>query len=287
MSLTLSTARSVVAGLLCAALACTYVWLVHPRSRDGLEFWWTAGLIMVFAVPVLLCVWSFAAGPCRRPVLYRWLGFFVRLHLAVMTTIVIAWVGLFGIGSQLSFMILFLLQLDAALTIKSYGFGLFFAEPAMIIDLLVVLLIPRAADEAAIVGLQRIVGSICGGALACLLGWSAVSGVMVAAKAAAIAMDRPYCLQVEADDRGHYRPVRSLFDLSGLKMWSRNSLTTGSQDYVWTYHAVLLTNARDGTHWMNWSYRNQRFMPIGPTPPRLVCRPRKRFAETLPIFAFR
>jgi len=70
------------------------------------------------------------------------------------------------------------------------------------------------------------------------------NSVVVMSRAQSIAGDRPYCIQYASQtDAFAYEPVRTLFDLSALKMRQRLGTAgfTGTQ-FTWQNHAILVIN---------------------------------------------
>ena len=118
--------------------------------------------------------------------------------------------------------------------------------------------------------------SIALGSLA-FVGWSFANAGIVAMRAKAIAGDSPFCLQV-GEGYG-YRALTRWDELLGHKMRTPFS-AGGSDDYQWTFHAVLVVPALD---LYNWSYWAQNFVPVravGLSVP-VSCRPATGFLESL------
>lgn len=118
---------------------------------------------------------------------------------------------------------------------------------------------------------------------------------LVVSRAEAIAGDRPYCLQYASQLRPYdYEAVRTLFDLSALKMQAR-LLSGGSTAFHFQHHALLIID--DGKRqFFNWSYRQLEFMDeiserkLFKEPnqawrmPSVTCQPNPHFGRRLPIW---
>jgi hypothetical protein len=97
-----------------------------------------------------------------------------------------------------------------------------------------------------------------------------------------IAGRSPYCIQVP-DDAGDYKPARTLFDLSVLKMWATREAGMYMQN-----HAILLVGSDTSPQLFHWSYRTREFVPgvlnerapgYGPA---ITCMPEPDFVGGLP-----
>jgi hypothetical protein len=109
------------------------------------------------------------------------------------------------------------------------------------------------------------------------VGWSFANAGIVATRARAIAGDSSFCLQVgEGFD---YRSVTHWDELLGHRMRTPFS-PGGSDDYQWTFHAVLVVPAVD---LYNWSYWAQNFVPVRSVGLRVPvsCKPTTDFLESL------
>ncbi|HEV7598668.1 MAG TPA: hypothetical protein VGO49_00185 [Bradyrhizobium sp.] len=108
---------------------------------------------------------------------------------------------------------------------------------------------------------------------------STATSFLVAQRASHTAGSAPYCIQV-ADEKADYKPARTLFELSGLRMWAKRESGMYMQ-----HHAILVV----GDEMFHWSYRNHDFVAgvingrlegYGPT---LTCVPKHNFIGSLPM----
>ena len=88
---------------------------------------------------------------------------------------------------------------------------------------------------------------------------------MVQSRASVIAEGRPFCIQVPAGRLG-YRPAGSWVDLTGFGMRVPFEGAGGSDDYQWTFHAVLVS----GGQFYNWSHGAMDFVPVTDEAVRLL-----------------
>ncbi len=117
-----------------------------------------------------------------------------------------------------------------------------------------------------------------------------LNGLIVIYRAEAIASDRPYCIQVMADERNdynNYREAKTLYDVSPFSMFTMAEPTSGSDDMAFSHHGILvLTNPAD---FMNWSYWSENFrsevlnrdLPGESYRPSIKCRPKRHFGLDL------
>lgn len=118
---------------------------------------------------------------------------------------------------------------------------------------------------------------------------------IIAAQAQYFAKGRPYCIQVDRDDRSlYYKPVGSLMEMNGLTMYAPFVNGGGSGDHgwlQWTFHAVLAIDAGGALEWRNWSYWHQHFDRLTPQQAEAAhlwkadCQPQADFAFELPLLA--
>lgn len=101
--------------------------------------------------------------------------------------------------------------------------------------------------------------------------------------ASAVAGSTAYCIQV-ADGQADYRPARTLFDLSGLRMWAKRESGMYMQ-----HHAILVVGDEVYPRLFHWSYhaqefvsgvRNEKIAGYGPT---ITCMPQRNFIGSLPM----
>ena len=106
--------------------------------------------------------------------------------------------------------------------------------------------------------------------------WSLGIVVAVEVQARGLAQGARYCLQV-ADDSGGYRSVSSRLQLTGLTMQAPIISLGGSEDYQWTYHAMLFVEDVG----YRWSYGENGFVPtgVGGAFAYQVCKPRLGFLD--------
>jgi len=123
------------------------------------------------------------------------------------------------------------------------------------------------------------------------------NSVVVMSRAESIAGDRPYCIQYASQtDAFAYEPVRTLFDLSALKMRQRLGTAgfTGTQ-FTWQDHAILVIND-DKFTFFNWSYKQETFLDEvrnrlyygdparAHLAPEVFCTPQRHYTKHLPIW---
>lgn len=119
----------------------------------------------------------------------------------------------------------------------------------------------------------------------CVLGFGILAAFVeefvIAQKAETIAGGRPYCIEYASQtDAFGYEPVKTLFDINGLKMRAR-LLEGGSTMFRNQNHALLIIEAGDGrTKWLSWSYMEQSFVP-GNGVKKLACLPASHYLKTL------
>lgn len=253
--------KSVLGGIFCGALLCFLVWYVHPASR---EEWASSPLLLLsaaFLAPLLFLLWSIVG-----PFAWRSRSWFLVKRLVLFhagAAVILFWVGLSGLT---------LLRPGTAVILSETGLGglvaqvdpwaSFYAALALATDLPLLALCWTISGEAEIRSFQRGMLILAGGAWLGLWTWSFANIAIVGLQAEALAEGRPYCLQVEKDHLGRYRPVSALFDMTGLKMRTLWSHGGGSADYQFSFHAVLYVDKGNGFMWRNWSYRRQRFVSI-------------------------
>jgi hypothetical protein len=240
-------ARVLLGSALCAFLIYHYVWNIHPGSRTDWNsrdvFLWTG---LLFG-PLVMLSWSFIATSTWRESSLRWARILVLVHAAT------------SMGTVIAYQYPGVLRASFA---RGYGGLTFLALGAFILDFIVLGIAPRAMSPAGLIRFYRsAMLVIAGGTLLGLLLWSFANIGIVVWRAEAKADGRPYCLQVQGHAHGRYRPVSSLFDLRGLKMqtWFTGG---GSDEFQYSFHAVLALEAGNKTEWFNWSYWQQDFVPI-------------------------
>lgn len=107
--------------------------------------------------------------------------------------------------------------------------------------------------------------------------------VLVIQSARGIAGASPYCIQV-ADERGDYKPARTLFDLSGLMMRAKRESGMYMQ-----HHAILIIGDEANPRLFHWSYHTRAFIAgvlneaIADHGPAITCVPRRDFVDSLPM----
>lgn len=95
-----------------------------------------------------------------------------------------------------------------------------------------------------------------------LFAWAPVSVAIVRHQALSVASGDPFCIQVPADYVGRERQATHWLQLSGLQMQTPWTNGGGSDDYQFSFHAVLVV-MRDGKdEFHNWSYKTQSFHPL-------------------------
>ena len=105
---------------------------------------------------------------------------------------------------------------------------------------------------------------------------------IIARNAEAHANGRPYCLQFASQKNAfEYEPVKTLFDLNGMKMRAR-LLAGGSTMFRNQHHAWLVI---EGQTFLNWSYMTQSFRTdVGGNVSLVTCKAEKHFAKHLPTW---
>lgn len=120
-----------------------------------------------------------------------------------------------------------------------------------------------------------------------LLLWSLANPLVIAAASIIRAEGAPFCLQHTAQNLG-YVEVASWRELSGFKLQAPWSNGGGSDEFQFTFHAVLVVETSSGATFHNWSYYRQSFQPMAERARqalhiRQVCIPRKNFFADLPL----
>jgi hypothetical protein len=117
-----------------------------------------------------------------------------------------------------------------------------------------------------------------------------LNGLLVIYRAESIALDRPYCIQVVADNKNdydNYREAKSFYDVSPFVMFTMAQPTSGSDDMAFSHHGILVLTNPVG--FMNWSYRSESFRSdvlnrgvAGENyRPKISCAPEKHFGVKL------
>lgn len=127
--------------------------------------------------------------------------------------------------------------------------------------------------------------AVCSAVAVLAFSWSLANPYIVKARAAALAGDVPYCVQVRFG-KYHYKPVEIWSELTGFALqtpW----VVGGSDDYQFTFHAVLVISSGYTSKLYNWSYRFQNFLPISSSTQSMlylpvVCTPALDFLDNLP-----
>jgi hypothetical protein len=283
--------RALLSALLCAALSCIFVLMIHPDSSTS----WDASTVVDWTgtlfSPLALIVWSVVSGPRYRMQALRWTRRLILSHLILAVPFVL-----------MALAVPFVLMAFVGFGFGKVGLGAYaylsLLPIAVLVDVLLLVLGPGVSSGGDVLRIYRnCLMVLPAGALAMLFAWSFATVGLVVWQAEAVAAGRPYCIQVSKDAEGHYQPVTSLLDLSGLRLrapvlWS----VAGSPGGRFNHHAVLaVANGGDERLWengeafeqerWNWSHRRARFMPIGDREGhvRRVCAGRDHFARQLPI----
>lgn len=91
--------------------------------------------------------------------------------------------------------------------------------------------------------------------------WSFLSVSMLHLQAALKANGAPYCIAFpSAANERVYTPDYSIWDKRGIALTAKETLTTGSQDFQFSFHALLYVEGV-APYW-NWSKTTLRFEPL-------------------------
>jgi hypothetical protein len=253
---------------LCAVILVALIWTNRSNSVGHWRLNEAAMWALVCYAPIANLAWS-AIPRMARPG-YVWLRRSIQIH--AIAAITVAGISSSASGSPLP---------------PSYGV---LALCALLIDLFILGFSPWASWDADDIEKYRAaLLKVAGGAVAAVFVWSFVNAGVVIAQSEFIAWGKPYCLQVQGDLLGGYKPVNSLMDLNGLRMHSPFTSGGGSGEYQLAYHAVLVVDRDDTIEWRHWSYTTQRFVrhdnwrgiAIAGRPD---CEPRRHLASQLSIW---
>jgi hypothetical protein len=267
--------EAALSATLCAVLSCIFVLMIYPNSSTNWDVWtiidWTAALFS----PLALIIWSVVARSRYRMQTLRWTQLLIRLHAILAIPFVF-----------FAFMWFVLAAYMYARLVSI----------AVSVDLLLLGLGPSVSAGADLLRIYRNgLMALSAAGLAILFIWSFATVGLVVWRAEAAAGGRPYCIQVPKDAEGHYQPVTSIPDLTGLRLrapvlWS----VAGSPGGRFNFHAVLAIEnggdeglSQDGEafeqeRW-NWSHRAAQFIPIQGHDVHRVCAVARHFARELPI----
>jgi hypothetical protein len=285
----LGKVRAVASATLCAICSFIFVLMIHPDSSAD----WDAPTVVVWIVtlfaPLALTIWSLVTWPSWRSRALRWTRRFIACHLILAAAIP-------PLALSLSFGYALLPLLEAALR-------------GVLLDILVLVLGPPASSAPKVLRLYgNSLLALSAAALGALFAWSFATIGLVAWQAETTAGEQRYCMTVPIDSEAHYRPVASLFDLRGLKLWAPvTPSVAGAPGSRRSNHLLLhiagrtdpkLAEGEDRLTFWHWSYRQWRFLPpeprIGPPDPwensairptRNSCVAEAHFVRHLPIFS--
>ncbi len=202
---------------------------------------------MSFA-PLTMFVWSIGAKPRWQQKSLKWVRFAIlaQLHLALFTIAVMCLVALMKAVQKNTF-----LETEIIFWIIIASLLISFLNS-------IVLLFSPASDHQGrlILTYRRILLATGSVGILTVLTWSVANVVLVVRSAEQLAVDKPYCLQVQAHRLGCYQPVMSMLDLLGLKMRAEYK-----DHLAFSYHALLVIGAGEARKTLNWSYRQQTFIP--------------------------
>jgi hypothetical protein len=263
------TLLALLGSVISAGILAVFIWSNRANSLDPWSAAGTATWALLCFAPIAMLCWS--ALPSRIALAhYGSLRRIVQLHAVAAACIAVA--GLSGLEGPL--------KLGPIVGVFACG--------ALAVDLTVLAVAPwSASDPDAVERYRAIHVRIVGGTVAAIAAWSVLQVGVVVAQAEWLAWGRPYCLQVEGDRRGSYKPVRSLVELNGLKMHTPFTTGGGLGEFQFAYHAVLAVDRDGGLEWRHWSYARHQFVRhrngkfIAGADGRPACEPRAHFAFQL------